>query len=112
MNPLSDEKTKAQKLLLDHKLNDLVLSKDKPYVYASDAMATFKKFKIPEKAAFKQLALGTKFQYIEDPENTFVKITDTDCALWKEEEKTTTWIGQMIYSFDEKDNTDKEVIVL
>jgi hypothetical protein len=60
---------------------------------------------------FNDLALGTKFKY---PGNDYVwvKISHSTIAAWDESMKVAHWTGQQICSFDENDDTRKEVIVL
>ena len=60
---------------------------------------------------FKDLALGTKFTYL-DHKKIWVKIGATTVAEWDEKLKTSRWLGQSICAFDEDDSTDKFIHVL
>ncbi len=63
------------------------------------------------KKPFKCLALGTKFMY-PNSGKVWVKIDVHTVAEWSEANKTDGWLGQAICSFDDNDDTSKEVIVL
>ncbi len=57
------------------------------------------------------LALGTRFKYRNDT-TVWVKISVNTVAKWDEKQKTDSWIGQQICSFDENHNMNIYVDVL
>jgi len=61
---------------------------------------------------FNVLALGTQFKYNQFDNRTFVKIGSNEIAEWDDDMITSNWIGQMIYSFDNSINLEKEVWVI
>jgi len=67
-------------------------------------------------AQFNALALGTRFQY--DPrkhgpqERTWVKIHVNLIAEWNPSQVATSWIGQSVCSFNDKDDFTEEVFVV
>ena len=65
-----------------------------------------------ELVEFEKLALGARFEYIDDSSKVWVKISPNTIVRWKEKNKANRWLGQAVYSFDENDDTSKMVYVL
>lgn len=58
---------------------------------------------------FSHLALGARFMYVDDAQNTiWVKIYPDLVAKWDYHEQDTSWLGQPVCSFGDSEK-DKEV---